>query len=342
VLEDAGPLPPGAASTGARLGGVLLLSFLTVLWGTTFALTRGLETDPAAPLSPGALITLRFLLAALVCSPGLLLGRAEGPAAGSRWRLCRVGVELGFWLWCGYATQTIGLTTTTSGRSAFITSLNVVFVPAFVAPWGRRVGWRVWVAAAMALAGTAFLCNDNGQPNRGDGWTLLCAAAWAVYILRLERYAHQFPSVALTAVQLWTVAVLSAAWLALGPGSPLAQVAHLTKISFAEIAYLGVVTTALTTWLQTVGQRTVPGPQASLLYTMEPVWASLFAWLIAGEAFGPAGWAGAALILAAAVGSQWPVAEPAAKVVFQPAAEPVAQNLPEIAPAKNSNQGGNL
>ena len=64
--------------------------------------------------------------------------------------------------------------------------------------------------------------------------------------------------------------------------------------------------TALTTWLQLIGQKIVPGPSAAVLYTVEPVWASAFAWVYFGERFGPRGWAGAALLLAAALLSQWP------------------------------------
>lgn len=87
----------------------------------------------------------------------------------------------------------------------------------------------------------------------------------------------------------------------------LQRLVSLPAAIWGEVAYLGIAATALTTLLQAVGQKSVPGPQASLLYTLEPVWASLFAWIGTGEGFGRAGWTGAALILAAAVGSQWPV-----------------------------------
>jgi drug/metabolite transporter (DMT)-like permease len=70
------------------------------------------------------------------------------------------------------------------------------------------------------------------------------------------------------------------------------------------LLYMGTVATLLTTWLQAVGQRGVPGVHASLLYTTEPVFASAIAMLGFGEVLGPQGWAGVALILMAAVGSQ--------------------------------------
>ena len=99
-----------------------------------------------------------------------------------------------------------------SGEYAFITSLNVVFVPVLAASGGRHVSPRVWVAAALALLGTALLCNDGVRPNAGDVWTLVTAGTYAVYIIRLERFTARFPSMPLTATQLWAVAVLSAVW----------------------------------------------------------------------------------------------------------------------------------
>jgi drug/metabolite transporter (DMT)-like permease len=297
----------GDVSRG-RIGGVLLLALVTVIWGTTFILTRWLETDATAPLPPSMLVLLRFVLAALLCSPALL-------SHGRNKRLWLAGAELGFWLWCGYASQAVGLATTTVGRSAFITSLNVVFVPALAAVGGRRVSTRVWAAAALALIGTGLLCNDGGRPNAGDGWTLLTAATYAVYIVRLEGYTSRFGSMSLTVVQLWAVALFSAGWVGaellygLSHGTARMDFAAIYSSpakTWAQLVYLGIVATALTTLLQAIGQKSVPGPQASLLYTLEPVWAALFAWLGSREGFGQAGWAGAALIFAAAIGSQWP------------------------------------
>ena len=65
------------------------------------------------------------------------------------------------------------------------------------------------------------------------------------------------------------------------------------------VLYLGVVATALTTWLQTWGQRHVPAPQAAILYTLEPVWAAFFAYLALGERLSPSGLLGALLVLLA-------------------------------------------
>jgi drug/metabolite transporter (DMT)-like permease len=311
--------PPLAeyADVRGRVRGVVLLSIVTLLWGTTFLTTRLLVAGESASLPPSLLILYRFLVAALVFSPFLLRDkqprspRIAGPLAGRAAtrgipihskRLWLAGLELGFWLWCGFASQTLGLAYTTVGRSAFITSLHVVLVPALVAMTGKRVAGEIWVAAALALSGTAVLSYDRAPPNLGDLWTLVTAITYAVYILRLEPLAHRFPALPLTAVQLWVVAALSAGWVA-AEGR---RVAVMDWKPVAAVLYLALATTALTTWLQAIGQRTVPAAQAALLYTLEPVWAVAFAWLVVREGLGVQGWIGAAAILAGAVVSQWP------------------------------------
>jgi drug/metabolite transporter (DMT)-like permease len=291
------PLAYAAASPVERPGratGVVLLALLTVVWGSTFVVIQLMEKDPAGAVAPSLLNLSRFALAAVLLAP----------FAGRDVRLWAVGLELGFWLWCGYASQAIGLRHTTVGRSAFITSLNAIFVPTLTALAGRRVRWFVWPAAGMALIGTALLSYDGSPPNRGDVWTLVTALTYAIYIFRLERYAGRFASVPLTAVQLAAVTLYCAGWAAI-ERPPLPPASWTTA---GCILYLGIVCTALTTWLQVIGQKTVPGTQAALLYTMEPVWAATFAWIAFREHFGSRGWAGAAILLAAAIFSQrpWP------------------------------------
>lgn len=127
----------------------------------------------------------------------------------------------------------------------------------------------------------------------------MCAVCWAVYITRMEKFAHTLPTKALTAAHLWVVMILGAIWT---------WQAHeaVHAIPWAAVIYLGVAATAATTWFQTVGQRYVSAPQAAVLYTMEPLWAALFGWIVLRERFGMQGWMGAALIIMAAMLTQLP------------------------------------
>ncbi|WP_018110608.1 DMT family transporter [Thermus igniterrae] len=264
--------------------GLLALNLLTLLWGTTFVVVKG----AVAEMPPSLLVFLRFLLASLFFLPlALRLPRGVwGP-----------GLELSFWLLLGYASQAVGLLYTSASRSAFITALNVVLVPLLLGLAGRRVG-PVWLAALLAFLGVGLLSYDPRQPplNLGDLWTLLTALTYALYIVRLEVHAKAYPSLPLTAVQVLGTTLLALPWA-------LADGVRLEGVPWGAVLYLGVAATALTTWLQTWGQRYVPAPQAAILYTLEPVWATLFAFLLLGERLGPSGLLGAFLVVLATLGA---------------------------------------
>jgi drug/metabolite transporter (DMT)-like permease len=266
--------------------GVSLLVLLTAIWGSTFLLVQRAERQ----ISPELVNLGRFSLAALVLSPFLPRRRAMWLAAG----------ELATWMFLGFATQAVGLRYTTADRSAFFTSMHVVIVPMLAAAAGRRVRWTVWLAAGLALAGCGLLSSDDRGPNAGDLWTLACAVAWAMYIYRLEGHTAQFADLPLAAGQLVGVTALCLVWTLATDRQELFGMTA-ARFPWVIIIYLGLAATAATTWLQTLGQRYVAAPQAAVLYTLEPLWAAAFGWVVAGELLGGRGWIGAAMIVAAAL-----------------------------------------
>src|SRR4051812_24764348 len=108
LLEYAAPSHAPAHET-SRPRGIAALTVATVIWGSTFVVIHEVEVRGANTISPGMLVLARFLIAALVFLPALSRDR----------RLWVAGIELGFWLWCGYGTQAIGLKYTNPARSAF-------------------------------------------------------------------------------------------------------------------------------------------------------------------------------------------------------------------------------
>lgn len=275
-----------------------------LIWGTTFITTAFLVQGNSPALPPSMATLGRFVVASLVFLP------FAWPWTWPR-KMLLPAAELSFWLWAGYATQAAGLQYTSVPRSAFVTALNVVFVPVFTAMAGRRVGAEVWVAVVLAIVGVGVMTFDPGDPtlgaspNLGDWLTLGCALTYGFYIFRLERLANAFPSTALTAAQLVGVAALCVPWMLIESTVGQAGWGRWDAIVVVSLLYMGVVATLVTTWLQAMGQRWVPGTHASLLYTMEPVAASLCA-MFFGVSLTPRAIVGGSIILLAAGGSQVP------------------------------------
>jgi drug/metabolite transporter (DMT)-like permease len=275
----------------------LLLLLITVLWGTTFAIVH----TTTARFPPLALIALRFAIAAALLLPWTVR-RVDG-------RVLQAGGLLGVLLFAGFATQTLGIARTTPARAGFITGLNVVFVPIVGFLLGDRISRRVAAAIAVSLAGLAVLswgcdvpwlgCStfESTLPERalGDRFTLLCAGAYAVHVVGVSRWTKGLPPLAVNVVQLGVVAMLafvSALLLERPIPAPTASV-------WAAVVFLAVAATIVTFWLMLKVQPHTTAPRASLIYSLEAVFAALFSWIWVGEVPSLAVWLGGGLMMAA-------------------------------------------
>jgi drug/metabolite transporter (DMT)-like permease len=264
--------------------GILLLVLITVIWGSTFAIIK--ETIQTVPVP--VLLAVRFGFAGLI----LLWVRPERKTFGP-------GLILGLLSFVGYATQTVGLLTTSASKAAFITGLSVILTPIVGAIWLRqRVPLRAWLAAFAALAGLGLMTLSSYEGLVvGDFWVLCTAIAYAVYIVYLGEIALRHRAVALTAVQIWLVAGLS--WLWAIPDLP--TVTSLSIDALLALIYLALLATALVLWLQALAQQVVPAYATALIFALEPVFAAIFAYFLLGETLGLQGWVGGVLVVLAMV-----------------------------------------
>ena len=246
-------------------------------------------------IPPCVLTLTSFMFAALCFTPFLKKDKA----------LLWGGLELGFWLLASSATQAIGLQYTTANRSAFITTLYVVLVPLLLGLLGRSFRLPIWVAAVFAFAGVGILSYDRFPPNLGDFWTLGAALSLSLYILRTEVYASRFFTPSLVAAQLWAAFGFACLWVLLSEPQLLTTGQLFSDMPWTSVLYLGVVVTAGSIWVQTWGQARVTSTEAALIYTLEPVWGLVFAYLILDEVLGWQGFLGASLVVLATLISQF-------------------------------------
>jgi len=225
-------------------------------------------------------------------------------------------------MFLGFALQALGLQYTSASRSGFLLYLNVKLVPLFA--WlllGRRPTVDVVGFALIAFLGTALLSFDGGSlPNVGDAWSLAAAAASAMFILRLEGAAKAYSltrAKELNSATLWVTTLLCLGWAGVeyvvaqqggGGGMEGGQgvgelIQGLWREDWKQIVYLGVITSAVCNWIQTLGQREVPAEKAALIYALDPVYGAVFARVLLGEseALGTRGYIGAGLVTSAAV-----------------------------------------
>lgn len=266
-----------------------LLTLTTLIWGTTFPLIKDLVNT----LSPAALIASRFWVAAILFLP---FWRSLNLA------VIRDGSLLGGVAFISFLTQVIGLETISANRAAFITSLNVVMVPLIAWSLGRGITSKLIAAAGLAFLGIAVMSWEASGLGWGEAWMFGCALSYAVYILMMEAVAPRHSPLHLTAVQLATIALLGSFWVI---PQGIKQIDAIST-NWLVLVYLGLFATAFATWAQAIGQRHLSASETAIIYTLEPVFATLFSFWWLGENLNSREVMGSGLILGAMLLSQLP------------------------------------
>ena len=280
----------------------LLLIVVTLIWGTTFAIVH----SEAQHYPPIALVALRFSLAALALLPALLR-RGVWSA-----RLWWSGFGLGALLFPGFALQTLGLAHTTPARAGFITGLYVVLVPILSRLLGDRISLRTVAAVVVSVTGLAVLSwgaqlgggaglqksvFEAGLPlmEKGDKLVMMCALVYAFHVMAIARWTKDLPVLPLNAIQLFVVAGL--AWMAtpfFKGGAPAPSAG-----TWTSLVYLSLLCTVVAFSLVLRAQPHTTPTRASLIYSLEAVFAALFSWMWLGEVPSASVWIGGGLMTAA-------------------------------------------
>lgn len=291
-------------SDKAKGNAALLLT--AILWGTGF-ISQKLGNAVMPPITFNA---VRQLMAAAVLTPLVVHGlRGSGyldPSRSSvfeidtrRKRLLLGGLVCGFFLMIGTATQQIGLLTVSAGKSGFISSVYIVFVPFFSVLLGYKVRLRSFICVVMALFGFAVMSlrGGLGGATQGDWLTLISAAGFAAQIVAVNCFIDKDNAVVLSQLQFLFGGLISLviALTAEGP-APAAVLAGMPVLLYATF-----VPTAGGYTLQIVGQKYTDSSTAALLMSTEAIFAAVFGALILGEMMSAREIAGSIIIFIAVI-----------------------------------------
>lgn len=260
----------------------LAILWITAVWGSTFVISKELITS----LAPLNYLSTRFLLATLLfllLFPRTLYTMEREAVRG--------GVFLGLFLSVGFITQSAGLLYTTPSKSAFVTGVAVILVP-FLGYLLERVEVTVEHVISVFLAATGFalltLPESNTGVNLGDLLTFTGTLFWALHIVYTGIFARRASTRQLTLIQfvastcIFTVALVIVKLT--GLVAPLVSSTWPTGVvQIGQLGYLAIVATLLVLLVQTRVQRYISPTRAAIIFSLEPVFASLASYLWNGE-----------------------------------------------------------
>jgi drug/metabolite transporter (DMT)-like permease len=268
-----------------ELKGRLALILLAASWGGTFPAMKIAVSN----LDVFFFLFLRFAVALLVFVLILILtGRKPYPSLK--------GLGLGVVVFLGFLFQVFGIKYTSAINSAFITSLNTPLIPILgFLIFGRKPSLRAILGIALGMVGLALLTEAYriASISIGDLLTFICAFLWALQILLVDRLSKNMDVLKLAYSESISVLTLSALFSLL-TGENWAKPGD---NALAAIIYTGVIATAFAFYIQAWAQRVVSPEIAGLILLLEPVFATIFAFLILQEMLNLIEALGAILIL---------------------------------------------
>ena len=305
---------PGFKVKNRKLLGNALLLFTALIWGTAFAFQRvGMEK-----IEPLTFNAARMALAAVVIGiVAMFTGKKKGTASlgksndhndkekkSYKMNTITGGICCGIFLSFGSIFQQMGLVYTTAGKAGFITAMYMLLVPVIGFIFFKRKNtWLVWLAVVLGIIGMYFLCiTEKLSFTKGDALVIVCAFFFSFHILCCDHFAPKGNPIAISAIQFATVTAISSV-MALITEKP--SIEKITS-AFIPIVYCGIVSGGIGYTLQLVAQRFTEPATASLLMSMESVFAVLGGVVILNESMSVRELAGCIIMFLAIIMVQIP------------------------------------
>lgn len=289
-----------------KLRGSAFLLLATIIWGSAFV-SQSVGMDHIGPFTFQA---VRCFLAVIGLLPVILIAdrrKADGKSFMGRWadpKLWKAGLLCGIPLFLACNLQQVGLVDTDAGKSGFLTAMYIVIVPVIGIFLKRKPTIMVPISVTLAVIGLYFLsCVGVTQISTGDLLTIGCAVMFAVQIIFVDIFAGDVDALRLNTIQALVCAVLSCIVMVFTEQPNFDGIITCSL----PLAHAGFLSMGAAYSLQILGQQDLEPAAASLIMSLESVFAVIFGALILNERM--SGWelVGCLLVFSAVVISQLPV-----------------------------------
>ncbi|MGX9136397.1 DMT family transporter [Rummeliibacillus sp. JY-2-4R] len=263
-----------------------IMLIVTMFWGSSYLFMKmGLES-----IQGFNLVALRFGIAFILAGIAFYKRFIH-----INFQIIKYGFILGTILFFAISVVTIGVESTSTSNAGFLFSLTVVFVPLLLALFFRkRPEKKTVIGVSFSIVGIALLTLNHGlQISSGDTLIILGALLYAVYTIITDKLTKNSDSILLGILQLGFTGAWGLVFSFIFETPHLPDTAH----SWVSILALGIFCSAFGFIGQTVAQQYTTPTHTGLIFSLEPVFAALFAFMFAGEVLEAKGYLGSILVL---------------------------------------------
>lgn len=283
----------------------ILLFVAAIIWGSAFvAQSVGMDS-----IGPYMFNVVRNIVSGLALIPVIFILDKMNIKSNkkkkeyTRKQLLTAGIITGTALFFGSALQQVGIQYTTTAKSGFITALYIVLVPVLSLFLGKKNKPKIWLCVALATVGFYFLSIKSGFTiNKGDLLTLAAALSFSVHILTVDHFIPIVDGVRMSCIQFFIAGIISIVPAVIFETFEISAV----QAAIIPILYTGLLSGAVGYTFQIVSQEHVEPAIASLILSLESVFAALAGWLILNQTLTPRELFGCAIVFAAILYAQAP------------------------------------
>ncbi len=299
-----------------KLQGSALLLLTTLIWGASFV-AQSVGMDHVGPYTFQAVRCAMAVIGLLPIIFLLDLKKKDGKNYITRFldkELLLAGILCGIPLFAATNLQQVALQYTDAGKSAFLTSMYIVFTPIIGLFFGRKITVMVPISVAIAVGGLYCMSFVGvAAINQGDLLLLGSAVCFGFQISMVDRFASHVDGLRLNCLQAIVCTALSAAVMLFTETPTLSGI----RGALIPLSYSGFLSMGIAYWLQIMGQKKLPATPAALIMSMESVFATIFGMLLLNERLSSWEAAGCVLMFIAVILSQIPFPQKKKETVKQ-------------------------
>lgn len=256
---------------------IFLLATVALVWGLGFVFTKQVLNY----MSPAMLNICRFVLSSVILL--VLFFKKIVKLTKKQWLS---GVFAGLIMSLGFGLQTYGVNLTSPSNSALLTGLNVVMVPFFCwAVYKKRPPKKAFASAILAFSSIAFIgVKGFSKLTLGDLLCFLCAVAFAMHFIVLDKITKDADPTALAFVQMLTGAVIFT-FIGLVFDFQSLKASTYDDSLILPMFTLCILNTGYAYWVQSNAQTIVSPSTTSLILSCESIIGAIFSVILGLDEF---------------------------------------------------------